>query len=106
MFVRARLAQHIQPAAYLVPQPAVLRDPVGRAQLFVVGPDNRATERVILAERTLGTDWVVTDGLHPGDRVIVQGLDNLKPGAMVKPVPADTPQIVRAAGPGAQPTGK
>ena len=100
MFVTAQFAQAINTAAYLVPQPAVTRDPRGNATLFVVGPGNRAVQRIVVAERTQGPYWVVTAGLAPGERVITQGLANLRDGAPIRPVPASSPQRVnpRAAG--------
>lgn len=103
MFVRARFTQAIDRTAFLVPQPAVSRDPQGRATVFVVGPGDKATIRSITAERTQGEYWVVTDGLMPGDRVITQGLGKLLPNQAVKPVPADQPQRVEPPKPGDKP---
>lgn len=94
MFVRAQFAQAIDTRAFLVPQQAVSRDPTGRATVFVVGPGNKALLKTITATRTLGANWVATDGLQPGDRVIVQGVGNLKPNQPIKPVPADAPQRI------------
>ena len=94
MFVTAQFAQAVQTSAILVPQQAVSRDPQGNATLFVVGPGNRAVQRTVQADRTLGTNWVVTSGLAPGEKVITQGTGNLKDGAQIKPVPASAPQRV------------
>ena len=105
MFVTTEFAQVIQTAAILVPQQAVSRSPQGNATLFVVGPGNRAVERTVVADRTFGTDWVVTQGLAPGEKVITQGLANLKDGAQIKPVPASAPQKVQAPPPGAMKAG-
>jgi membrane fusion protein (multidrug efflux system) len=96
MFVRASFAQAINRRAFLVPQPGVSRDPQGNATVILVGPNNKAAERKVTAERTQGANWVVTAGLNPGDRVIVQGLGKLRPGQSIKPVPANTPQKVEA----------
>jgi membrane fusion protein (multidrug efflux system) len=96
MFVRAVFTQAVDTRAYLVPQQAVSRDAKGQAQLWVVGPDNKAVRRDIVADRTQGANWVVTAGLNPGDKVITQGIANLKPNAEIKPVPADTPQKIEA----------
>jgi membrane fusion protein (multidrug efflux system) len=101
MYVTAEFAQAVQTSAILVPQQAVSRDPQGQATVFVVGPGNRAVQRTIQADRTLGTDWVVTGGLAPGEKVITQGTANLKDGAPIKPVPASAPQRVGARAPGA-----
>src|SRR5438270_5523139 len=105
MFVTAQFAQAVQTAAILVPQQAVARSPQGNATLFVVGPGNRAVERTVVADRPFGTDWEVTQGLAPGEKVITQGLANLKDGAQIKPVPASAPQRVQAPPPGAMNAG-
>lgn len=95
MFVRASFAQAIDTRAFLAPQSAVSRDPKGNATVYVVGPDNKAVRRKIVATRTQGSAWVVTQGLKAGDRLIVQGLGKVKPDAPVKPVPADTPETIK-----------
>jgi len=99
MFVTASFAQAVQTSAILVPQEAVSRTPQGGATVFVVGPGNRAVQRTIQADRTLGASWVVTGGLAPGEKVITQGTANLKDGAPIKPVPASAPQRVKAPSP-------
>ena len=101
MFVRARFAQAIDTSAFLVPQEAVTRDPQGNATLFVVGPGNRAVQRTVVAERTQGPYWVVTQGLAAGEKIITQGTASLKDGDQIKPVPASAPQKVQAPPPGA-----
>jgi membrane fusion protein, multidrug efflux system len=95
MFVRAEFAQAINTRAFLVPQPAVTRDAKGQATLYIVGPGNKALQRNVTAERTQGQSWVVTAGLRPGDKVIVQGLgQRVTPGAAIRPVPANAPQRI------------
>jgi len=101
MYVTASFAQAVQTSAILVPQQAVSRNPQGGATVFVVGPGNRAVQRTIIADRTIGTSWVVTGGLAPGEKVITQGTANLKDGAPIKPVPASAPQRIGARGQGA-----
>ncbi len=96
MFVRARFVQANNSNVILVPQVAVSRNPQGAATVFIVGPNNKAVQRSITAERTQGTFWVVTQGLKPGDRVITQGGARLRPDAPLKPVPATAPQRVVA----------
>jgi membrane fusion protein (multidrug efflux system) len=100
MFVTAEFAQAVNTAAFLVPQQAVTRDPKGNATLFVVGPGNRAVQRVVVADRTQGTNWVVTAGLAPGEKVITQGLNNLRDGGQIRPVPASAPQRLQPPPPG------
>ncbi len=102
MFVRARFAPSIDRRAILVPQVAVTRDEKGDAVVWVVGADNKAQQRTVTATRTVGSNWVVTAGLRSGERIITQGIANLRPGADVRPVPANTPQ--RIAPPGASRT--
>lgn len=99
MFVRAVFSQAVQQNAFLVPQAAVQRDPRGSATLFVVGAGNKAEQRTVDASRTVGSNWVVTKGLKPGDRIITQGLADLKPGAPIAPVPAGAPQRVAPPSP-------
>ncbi|WP_066727003.1 efflux RND transporter periplasmic adaptor subunit [Sphingomonas pituitosa] len=94
MFVRALFAQAIDTQAYLVPQAGVSRDPKGNATVYVVGPGNKAVARTVVADRTIGQNWVITQGLAPGDKVIVQGTANLKPDIDIKPVPASAPQKI------------
>jgi membrane fusion protein (multidrug efflux system) len=99
MFVTAQFAQAVDTSAFLVPQPAITRDPKGNATLWVVGPGNRAVQRVVVTDRTLGQYWVVTQGLAAGEKVITQGTANLKDGAPIRPVPASAPQRVKAPSP-------
>jgi membrane fusion protein (multidrug efflux system) len=94
MFVRARFVQSVDRRAFLVPQQGVSRDPRGRATVLLVGPGDKAVQRSITATRTQGTAWVVTDGLRPGDKVIVQGTGTIRPGRPIRPVPASAPQRV------------
>ena len=101
MFVTAQFAQAVDTRAFLVPQAGVSRDPKGNAAVWVVGPGNRAVQRVVVADRTQGQYWVVTQGLAPGEKVIVQGTANLHDGAPIKPVPSSAPQRVKAPPPDA-----
>ena len=96
MFVRANFAQAVDTRAFLVPMQAVSRDPKGNATLFIVGPSNRALQRTVTADRTQGAFWVVTAGLNGGEKIITQGLTNVKANQPIRPVPADTPQRVGA----------
>jgi len=99
MFVTARFAQAIDTSAFLVPQAALTRDPKGNATVWVVGPGNRAVQRVVVTDRTAGQYWVVTQGLAAGEKVITQGTANLKDGDPIKPVPANAPQRIKAPPP-------
>jgi len=101
MFVQAQFTQAVDPSVFLVPQAAVQRDIGGDAFVFVVGAGNKAERRKVAADRTFGTNWVVSSGLRPGDKVITQGTNNLRSGAPVKPVPASAPQKIEPGKPGA-----
>jgi len=96
MFVRASFAQSIDNSAYLVPQQAIARDPKGNATVYIVGPGDKAVQRAVTATRALGTNWVVTSGINPGDKIIVQGVGKVKPNQPVVPVPADSPEKIGA----------
>jgi membrane fusion protein (multidrug efflux system) len=87
MFVRAQLVQGVQTRGMLVPQQAVTRDPRGQATVLVVGPGNKATPRVVQTGQSVGSNWLVTGGLKPGDKVIVEAGPLLQPGAPVTPQP-------------------
>ncbi len=88
MFVRARLSQAVSRDALLVPQAGVSRNARGQATVLVVGSDNVATERVIKTGRVINNQWLVTEGLAAGERVIVEGLQKAKPGMTVRIAPA------------------
>jgi len=85
MFVRGQLSQGVQSRGILVPQRAVSRDERGRPTVIVVDKNNIAELRVIEANRTVGANWVVTGGLKPGEKVIVDAGPLLQPGSPVKP---------------------
>jgi RND family efflux transporter MFP subunit len=74
------------PGALLVPQPAVT-ELQGGYQVTIVGQDNQVAVRQVKVGRTVGTLWVVTEGLKPGERVVVEGQQNLRPGTQVQPKP-------------------
>jgi membrane fusion protein, multidrug efflux system len=84
MFVRAKLEEGINPTALLVPQQGVTRTPRGDASAMVVGEGDKVEVRQITATQAIGDKWLVTDGLKAGDRVIITGLQKVKPGAQVK----------------------
>jgi membrane fusion protein (multidrug efflux system) len=96
LLVTAHFAQAIDTTAFLVPQQAVSRDPRGNATIWIVGPGNTAVQRTIVTGQTQGAYWVVTQGVAPGDKVITQGIANLRNGAPIRPVPASAPQRILA----------
>ncbi|MFZ3389381.1 MULTISPECIES: multidrug efflux RND transporter periplasmic adaptor subunit AcrA [Buttiauxella] len=84
MFVRAQLEEGTNPNALLVPQQGVTRTPRGDASAMVIGKDDKVEVRNITAAQAIGDKWLVTSGLKDGDRVIVTGLQKVKPGVQVK----------------------
>ena len=85
MYVRAKLAEGKRSSVILAPQQGVTRDPRGRASAMVIGKDNKVEVRQIETDRAVGDKWIVTKGLNVGDRLVVEGLVNLRPGTVVKP---------------------
>jgi len=102
MFVRARLDEGTKPNALLVPQQGVTRTPTGQATAMVVGADNKVEERKLTANQAIGDKWLVTSGLKDGDKVIVSGLQRVKPGATVTPQEMSEDSDQKASQPGAQ----
>ncbi len=96
MFVTAVFDQAVQPGAFLLPQPAVQRDFDGSAFVYIVGDGNKAQRRKVTAARTQGTNWVITEGLRRGDRVITQAPITVRQDSEVRPVPHGTPERVGA----------
>ena len=88
MFVRARIQEGVRQGAYVVPQIGIAHDPKGGATALVVGQDNTVALRQVAASSTSGANWIVEGGLNPGDRVIVEGTEKVRPGMVVKPVAA------------------
>jgi len=84
MFVRARLEEGLNPNALLVPQQGITRTPRGEASAMVVGEGDKVEVRQVQTSQAIGDKWLVTGGLKDGDRVIVTGLQKVRPGAQVK----------------------
>ena len=89
MFVRAILEEGVNEQALLVPQQGVSRDPKGNPLALVADTEGKVQQRMLTLDRAIGDKWLVSDGLAPGDRVIVEGLQKVKPGVSVKVVPFD-----------------
>lgn len=99
MFVRAILEQGINENAILVPQRGVTRNTKGEAVVTVVGAGEKAEPRVIAVSRTVGDSWLVSGGLKTGDRVIMEGIQRVRPGVLVKAVPFGSSPATQPAGP-------
>jgi membrane fusion protein (multidrug efflux system) len=92
MYVRARIAEGVDQGALLVPQVAVTHDQHRQATSLVVDADGKVALRPVVTGASIGPDWVVSSGLKPGDRVIVEGLQKVQPGQTVKAVEASAPE--------------
>ncbi|RFU93330.1 MULTISPECIES: efflux RND transporter periplasmic adaptor subunit [Citrobacter] len=83
MFVRARLVDGVARDGLLVPQRGITRDPRGEPTALVVNGNNQVELRVLKTDRTVGDQWLVTNGLAEGDQVIVEGVQQVRPGVRV-----------------------
>ena len=84
MYVRAILNEGVDDQAILLPQRALLRDAKGNPTTYVVNAENKVEIRPLKVGRTQGNSWVVLDGLKAGDKVIVEGLQKIRPGSPVR----------------------
>lgn len=91
MTVQARLLAGVDRGALLVPQQGVTRGPTGDATALVLGEGNKAERRRLTLGRAVGNQWLVTAGLKAGDRLIVEGLQRVRPDQVVVPVAASAP---------------
>src|SRR5690606_4230966 len=89
MYVRALLEEGVRDNAILAPQRGVTRDARGHAVAPVVDPAGKVAQRQVVAERATGDQWLVSDGLVAGDRLIVEGLQKIRPGIPVTVVEAE-----------------
>ncbi|WP_201582547.1 efflux RND transporter periplasmic adaptor subunit [Psychrobacter jeotgali] len=105
MYVSARLTQSVIPNAALIPQSAVTRTPKGDTQVYIVDGNNKIQVRPVTISGTYEGQWVVTDGLESGDKVVVIGGGKVQPEQEVVVKPLDNPNPESAAA-GAPPTGK
>lgn len=84
MFVRIETPQGVVPNAVLAPQQGITRDAKGNALALILDKDDKVVQRTVQTVQAVGSMWVVSEGLQPGDRLIVQGTDKAVPGATVK----------------------
>jgi membrane fusion protein (multidrug efflux system) len=91
MYVRARIVEGINRRAILAPQQGVSRDEKGQPTAMVVDGKGIVRLKVLQAPRAIGGFWLVTAGLSPGDRLIVDGLQKARPGQPVHAVPSSIP---------------
>ena len=95
-FARISVRTDTRPGALLVPQRAVI-ELQGSYQVALVAPDNKAHIQPVKMGRRIGKDWIVEEGLHPGDRVVVEGVQKAREGAALNPKPWNPPAAVAAA---------
>ncbi|SEO08183.1 efflux RND transporter periplasmic adaptor subunit [Bradyrhizobium sp. OK095] len=86
MYVRARVVAGVDPAAILVPQRAVSRNPLGQAVALFVDKDNKIEQRTLDLGEDVDGNWLVRSGANAGDRLVVDGTQKARPGAAVKTV--------------------
>lgn len=84
MYVRAVVGSGVRENALLVPMQGIARDAKGDTTAMVVGKDNKVEVRPVKVSRALADKWLVEDGLQPGDKVIVEGLQKIQPGMPVQ----------------------
>jgi len=101
MFVRARVIEGMVPQGLLAPQRGITRDQRGQPTALVVNADNKVELRVLKVDRAIGDQWLVTGGLEAGDKVIVQGLQSVRPGVEVSATEFKAPAAAEAPAAGA-----
>lgn len=89
MYVRAITQEGVVENAILVPQEGVSRDPKGNPFALIVSREDKVEMRIIEVDRAIGNKWLVSAGLAAGDRLIVEGIQRVRPGLPVKAVPHD-----------------
>ena len=83
------MREGVNDQAILIPQQAVSRDPRGNPVALIVDAESKVGQRMLSLDRAVGDRWLIASGLAPGDRVIVEGVQKVRPGAPVKVVPFD-----------------
>lgn len=94
MYVRTKLPQGLRENAIFVPQRAVLRESNGSPYVYVV-QDGKIAIKKIKTIKTEGTDWLLESGLEPGDKVVIEGLQRIRPGVPVNIVPTMAEQAAQ-----------
>jgi membrane fusion protein (multidrug efflux system) len=87
MFVRGVVQEGVNEQAILIPQQTVSRDPKGNPIALILGSANKVEQRPLVLDRAIGDQWLVTSGLAPGEKVIAEGMQKVRPGVEVKDVP-------------------
>ena len=98
LYVRAQLIEGIRPDSIVLPMQCVMRDAKGNASVYVVGEGNKIEARPVVASRTIDTNWLIDSGLKNGDRVVFQGFQRIRPGAVVTPKEMDLAKSIAETG--------
>jgi membrane fusion protein (multidrug efflux system) len=107
MYVRALVQEGVVDCAILAPQQGVSRDLKGNPIALIVDDQGKVQQRMLTVDRAIGDKWLISSGLSPGDQVIVEGIQKVRPGASVKIVPfnesqKDSPEAAKTAPPAAK----
>jgi membrane fusion protein (multidrug efflux system) len=100
MFVRAVMKEGVHQQAILIPQQAVSRDPKGNPVALIVDAGDKVRQRELALDRAIGDQWLVLSGLAPGDRLIVEGLQKVRPGVTASVVAIESNTLAGSAQPG------
>ncbi|MDD9301566.1 MAG: efflux RND transporter periplasmic adaptor subunit [Desulfobacter sp.] len=95
MFVRVSVKEGTHDRAVLIPQQSVSRDPKGNPVIFTLDDDNKVRAKMLTLDRAIGDQWLVSSGLLRGDRLIVEGIQKVRPGALVRPVPLEPGPVAK-----------
>jgi membrane fusion protein (multidrug efflux system) len=86
MYVRAVLDEAVNSSALLAPQLSISRDPRGNPVAMIAGKNDQVEQREVVISRSAGDNYIISSGLHPGDRLIVEGLNKIRAGQKIRPV--------------------
>ncbi|MBI4767786.1 MAG: efflux RND transporter periplasmic adaptor subunit, partial [Deltaproteobacteria bacterium] len=89
MYVRALVQEGVVDQAILAPQQGISRDPKGNPVALIVDDSGKVQQRMLTVDRAIGDKWLVSSGLKLGDRLIVEGLQRVRPGVVVKAISFD-----------------
>jgi membrane fusion protein (multidrug efflux system) len=98
-FAIVKALMSVRKGALLVPQRAVI-DLQGKTLLAIIGADNKAAIRTVKTGERIGSDWIIAEGLKPGEKVVVEGTQKVKPDMVVNPQPFDPEKAAKAAAQG------
>ncbi|BBO87248.1 efflux RND transporter periplasmic adaptor subunit [Desulfosarcina ovata] len=105
MFVRAVMREGVAEKAILIPQQSISRDPKGHPVALVAGAGDTVERRMLTLDRAIDDQWLVSDGLAAGDRLIVEGIQKVRPGTVVAAVPYDDGEETKGTTPAAATAG-